>query len=371
MLREKATEIFSGKIRLVLPVLIVLILKILASILVYRRLSVLGNFFTPWMENWGKGGPTQQWLYLFSAQDTGFYVTLATGWYEYPMYVFFPAYPVLCKLIGITIGDFWLAAFIISFCFGLASLPLLQLLAEHYMSKTEAAASTLLAATFPYVFLFTTISYTESLFLFTTIASWYLQIKERYVPSALSAVIATLTKTYGVAIVIPIAIDLFAKKKFKQLILLAAPISALLAWMYYLYLRTGDPFAFSTQQSYWMKMGVEFGWVQRYIIPFLSFNVLAFPKFDFLLVALILFVGYLIFCVARIDPKLGVYSLTMFLPLLYFSNFISLPRFFSFIFPIWLVVRIRNIPILIVGLTFFLLNSLLVWYQFILGVWVA
>lgn len=371
MLRRVATKILQGRLRYLLPILIVVLLKLSASFFMYRRLSVLGSFYTPWMSDWGKSGPSQSWLYLFNAQDSGFYVALARGWYEYPMYVFFPAYPVLFKILGLALGDLWLSAFVVSFVLGLASLPLFQAVAEDYMPRSEAAGSTLLAATFPYIFLFTTVSYTESLFLFATLATWYLYVKGRIVPSVLAATLATLTKTYGVAIVIPVGIGLLAKRKFRQLPLLVVPIAALLAWIYYIYLRTGDPFVFSTQQSYWMRLGVEFGWYQHYIKPLLDFKVWEFPAFNYLLVGLVIFFGYLVFCAFRIDAKLGVYSLSVFLPLLYMGSFISLPRFFSFIFPVWLVVRIRNLPLLIVAVGFFLLNSLLLWYQFILGTWVA
>ncbi|MEM3430693.1 MAG: hypothetical protein QXN20_07350, partial [Candidatus Bathyarchaeia archaeon] len=87
--------------------------------------------------------------------------------------------------------------------------------------------------------------------------------------------------------------------------------------------------------------------------------------------ALIIFFAYLVFCTFKIDSKLGVYSLVLFLGLLYFSNFISMPRFFSFIFPVWLTAKIKNILALTVAVAFFILNSLLLWYQFLMAVWVS
>ncbi len=372
MLQDTAAKMLEGKVRLIFPVSIVSLLKLFSSLFIYQRLSIQGSFKTPWMSIWGTLGPTQLWLYLFSAQDTGWYIKLAKEWYSYPpMYVFFPAYPVLCKAVELMTGDFWLSAFIISFVLGLASIPLLQLVAEHYMSRAEAAASTLLTATFPYVFLFTTVSYTESLFLFSTLATWYLHLRGRFISSMLAATVATLTRPYGVAIVIPVALNLLLKRKFKQFPIISVPITALLGWMYYLYLTTGDAFAFATQQSFWIKQAFEFGWFQRYITPFLSSNVLAFPKFDFFLLPFIIFTGYLVFCVFRIDGKLAIYSLSVYLSLLYFGNYNSLPRFFSFIFPVWLIVRMRNLLALAVAVTFFMLASLLIWYQFVLQVWVS
>jgi Gpi18-like mannosyltransferase len=371
MFRELPPRIFSSRIRFIIPVLTVLSLKVLCSIFLYHRLSILGSFFTPWMEAWGTSGPTHAWLYLFNAQDSGFYVALARVWYAYPMYVFFPAYPVLIIAAGALTGDVWLSAFIISFTLGLATFPLLQSVAEQYMTRPEAAGSTLLAATFPYVFVFTTVSYTESLFLFSTLAAWLLYLKKRLTTSALAATVATLTKTYGVAIVIPIAAGLMAERKVKQLPKLAIPVLSLLGWIYYLYMSTGDPFVFSTQQSYWKAQGVGFGWFQVYLKPLLDFNVWKPAEFNYLLVALIIFFGYMAFTVFSVDSRLGLYSLSVFLPLLYMGNFISLPRFFAFIFPVWLVVKPRNLPALLATVAFFITTSLLVWYQFIIGTWVA
>ena len=305
--------------------------------------------------------------------DTGHYVAIATDWYEYPRYVFFPAYPVLCKIIGTISGDYWISAFIISFFCGLASVPVFQLVCENYMPKYDAMVSTLLAMTFPYVFLFTTVSYSESLFLLSTLAAWYMHLKQRYLPSALAATLATLTRTYGIAIIIPIVIGQLTERHLRRILLLLLPIGALLGWMYYLYIATGDALAFSTQQAYWdVTLGNKFNWVKYYILPFLGTNK-TIPDFNYLEIALVIFVGYLVLSVFRIDLKLGVYSILLFLGLLYFGNFISFPRFFAFIFPIWLLIggRIRSIPLLAVAVAFFMLCSLIIWSQFILAIWVS
>ena len=203
--------------------------------------------------------------------------------------------------------------------------------------------------------------------------SLYMYLREKYLPCALAATLATLTRSYGIAIVIPIVIGLLTEKRMRKIPILFVPIGALLGWMYYLYLATGDALAFSTQQAYWdITLGNKFGWIQYYILPFLGTNN-TIPGFDFLEIALVIFVGYFVFSVFRIDLKLGVYSVLLFLGLLYFGNLISFPRFFAFIFPIWLLIggRIRNIPLLIVALAFFMLCSLVIWSQFIMAVWVS
>ena len=373
-----SNRIFEGKLRFIPPVIFIAAAKVVGAVFLYQRLSqALGHFYTPFMAIWGNTGPTCDWIYLFSAQDTSFYVNIASSGYRYPEYVFFPAYPALCRAAGIITGDFWFSAFIVSFIFGLGSIPLFQLVSEHYMSRTDAAISTLLAMTFPYIFLFTTVSYTESLFLFSTLLSWHLYIRERYVPSAFAVTLATLTKTFGIAIAIPIIIGLLSKRKPRNLLPLLLPVLALLGWMFYLYSATGDAIAFSTQQQYWdIQLGNKFGWISNYMMPFLDFafySAHTIPEFNYLEAGLIIFVAYLVFNIYRLDVKLGIYSILMFLGLLYFGNFISFPRYFAFIFPLWLIVggKVRNVFLLIVALGFFIIFSLMLWSQFIMAIWVS
>ena len=377
MLKHESKMILEGKLRLVLVIVFVVISKILSAMFLYVRLShATGQFHTPFMDFWGQRGPSRPWLYLFSAWDTGHYVAIATNWYQYPMYVFFPAYPVLCRVIGIITGDFWLSAFMISFFFGLGSVPLFQLICEHYMSRTDAVISTLLAMTFPYVFLFTTVSYTEPLFLFSTLLAWYLYLKERPFPSVLAAMVAALTKTYGIAIVIPMAIGFIVEKKLRRLPLVALSVAALLGWMSFLYFTTGDAIAFLTQQKYWYDILGERPESIQYATSLLNFVFSPshpVPTFSSMSIAWIIFFGYLIFNVSRVDAKLGVYSVCMYFGLLLFGNSFSFPRYFAFIFPVWLLVqgKVRNLALLVVAIVFFLLSSLVIWAQFIIAFWVS
>jgi len=370
-------RVLQGRLRLVFPVVFIAILKLLAATYLYEYLSQpSGAFQTLHMKAWHGPRLSPAWLYLFSAWDTGHYVSIAMNWYEYPRYVFFPAYPALCRIIGVVTGDPWLSAFIVSFTLGLASIPLFQLVSECYMCKGDAVILTLLAMTFPYVFLFTTVSYAESLFLFSTLSSWYFYLRKKFVASALAATAATLSKTYGIAILVPIAVSILINRKTRKVWVFAVPVAALLGWMYYLYIMTRNPFAFLSQQEHWIGLGGRFGWVQNYLIPFLSFAHRPdprLPEFFYIEIAFIVTFGYLAFSVLKVDTSLGIYSISMYMGLLYFGNLLSLPRYFAFIFPIWLVVggRVRNPLLVVAPLVFFVLNSLIIWAQFLNLVWVS
>jgi len=376
--RVVSQTILGVKSRFAAITVFIMVSKILGAILIYERLSqMFGQFRTRFIDMWGQGGPTQPWLYLFSGWDTGHYTTIAVDWYQTPRYVFFPAYSMLTRAVGAMVGDLWFGAFIISFTFGLGSIPLFQLICEHYMPKEDALISTMLATTFPYVFLFTTVSYTESLFLFFTLLTWYLHLKQRTIPSALAAAVTTLTKTYGITILIPIVTSLLLERKPRKILPFTLPIATLFGWMYYLYLRTGDAFAFLTQQRYWeVQTGIGSESARNYFVSLLDFFLGAsntVPRLDFASIAFIVLFGYLVFNVYRVDVPLGIYSIILYLGLLFVGNLYSYPRYFAFIFPVWLTAqgKIRSLLLLSIGIIFFLLSSYAIWIQFIMAGWVS
>ena len=363
--------LIQSKARFMFSILVVLSAKIISSFFIYQRLSVLGSFHTQWMSEWAEIGPKYDWLYLFCAWDTGFFVGIAENWYSYPAYAFFPAYPSIVRILTLIIRDSWFSAFIVSFGIGIACVPAFQALAEEYHSKTGAFVSTMVMAFFPYVFLFTSIAYTESLFLLSSISSWYFYKKGKLIHSSLAACVASLTKIYGIFIIIPIFIDIIYNRNFKKMLYSLLPIFSLLSWFLYLFRTTGDWLIFMSSQTYWIELGMKFNWIQSYLLPLLDFDIWKIPQSHYLLIAFIAFFAYLIFDTLSLDWRLGAYALTMYFSLLIFSNFVSLPRFFSFIFPIWLNTRLKKPLILVLVLPFFTLISLLIWYHFLLGEWIA
>jgi len=97
------------------------------------------------------------------------------------------------------------------------------------------------------------------------------------------------------------------------------------------------------------------------------------PRLDFASIAFIVLFGYLVFNVYRVDVPLGIYSIILYLGLLFVGNLYSYPRYFAFIFPVWLTAqgKIRSLLLLSIGIIFFLLSSYAIWIQFIMAGWVS
>ncbi len=369
---NKISDIAESKARFAISTLIVFSIKIASSIFMYSRLSILGNFNTHWMAEWGKIRLPYDWIYLFCAWDTGFYAQIARNWYFYPAYAFFPVYPSLIRILSfITKFHELLSATILSFIFGIACIPAFQILAEEYCNKNRAFVSTMTMAFFPYIFLFTTVAYTESLFLLSTIMTWYFYKKGKLIHSSLIACVSALTKIYGVFILFPILIDIIYNRGFRKILYFSLPVISLLSWLIYLFRTTGDWLIFMSSQSYWINLGMEFNWMRNYLQPLFSYNIWQIPQSDYMIIAFIAIFGYMIFDSFSLDFKLGAYSTFMYLSLLFFGNFHSMPRFFSFIFPVWLNSKLKNPLVLLIMIPFFILISLLMWYHFLLGQWVA
>ena len=89
----------------------------------------------------------------------------------------------MIKAFTYVLGDVWVASSLVSIIVGLAWVPVFQKLAEQYLPEHDALEATILAATFPYVFLFTTVAYTEGLFTLTTVAAWFLHLKKKHLPA--------------------------------------------------------------------------------------------------------------------------------------------------------------------------------------------
>lgn len=161
--------LMRSRVRFAVPVILVGVFKILGSIWTYNKSLQDGIFGTPWMNIWGPIEP--RWLYLFMAWDTSWYVSMAQSLSFSLDRTFFPGYPFLIRVFGYASGNFWLSAFLISVILGFVSLPIFQAIAECYMTKGEALGSTIVMSFFPYIFLFTTVAYSESLFLFAVLTS--------------------------------------------------------------------------------------------------------------------------------------------------------------------------------------------------------
>lgn len=353
------------------PILLVAGTRITGALWLYHLLSAGGQFHTVWLNAnpslFLQGYPsvpiaTSNWLWLFNAWDSPHFLLIAMSGYLHPQYVFLPGFPIMIRVFGFfLLGNYPLGAFVASQIFALASIVMFQLVAEQYMSSKVATYATMLMATFPYIFVFTTLAYSESLFLFSTIATWYLYKKDLPLASSLMAGIASITRIYGVTILLPIMLDIIRSRNHRRLVYVLFPIGILAVWATYCYIATGNPFASWTDESYWV-FDTKLGLVQT-VLSQVLWGLQGCCTLDPGILVSVAFFGYLIIMTWKLDRDLGAYSLAVFIAILFVViDHLSILRFFSFLFPIWLTVRIRNPIIATVCIALFISVSILIWY---------
>lgn len=364
-------------IRFFYPVLIVVSTKLLCSLFFYYSLN-LSSTNPAWFNIWGVGLPPHpsRWPFLYHGWDSGwFFGIVYRGYNTQPpnKYAFFPGYPITIYLFNLIINDILESAAICSLIFGVAWIPLFQAVAEHYMTREAASRTTLLAAFFPYIFLFTTVAYSESLFLFACIASWYFYLNHKTLNASLLAVVATITRMVGIIIALPMFLDMLHQRERKRLLYFLIPSMALFAWLSYCFVETGDWLASITSQSkYWNMYSFP-----KWLVNIISTQRMIEIPSEISGIIMIILTSILIYYGRKVDWRLTVYSVASFLVILYFGAMWSISRYLSFIFPVWIYLGTRTLQgksrnILTAALCFLFFSiAFLLWHRFLLAQWVA
>ncbi len=350
-----------------------MLLRALFAIVIYY---LPGKAAEPW--NLYAAKMPYEWLYLFAAWDSRAYHYLAANWYSPVVdryWAYWPFYPASIRLLGFVGLDLWSAGFLVAELGGLMSIFVFQRIALTYIGEAESFAATTLYSTLPPVFVFTAVSYSESLFLLFTLLAWFTHMKGKETGAAVFASFAALTRVYGLLILVPLAYDFQHSKQLRKLAFLAAPVGIFLGWLSYAYFRTGDAFAPITAELYWntpvaiqLRESIDrfllfgdlrvFGYMTK-------FQLLAFIGATFVIVMLWLFTR-----TWKLDKSLGVYSFTFLLSLLsaavaFIPAFVSIPRFLSTIFPLGLPLKTTRTRFLIALLCLLAVLDLLAWWMFL------
>jgi len=186
--------------------------------------------------------------------DSKWYLKIAEDWYPAGSYgggtspvVFFPLYPLLIKIFSFLFwGNFKLSGlFISNICLILSAYVLYKLVLMHWDSEKLARDVVVFLFLFPVSFFFSSIL-SESLFLLLTLLTFYFSKKTNWFYASLSGLFASLTRSTGWLLFIPIFFEYFKSKKFnfkkidlKLGYLLLIPLGTLL-YFSYLYFLTGD-----------------------------------------------------------------------------------------------------------------------------------
>ena len=330
--------------RFVLPVVISIVMKILMFSWIQRSINLRPDLFS-----------ISFWWETFTIWDGGWYNLIARHWYQniptssalpiQQVFAFLPGFPTAIRLFGLLIGNFVISQVVIASIFGVAWIPLFQLVAEQYLGEEEAFSATLMISFFPIVFLFTSFGYSEGLFLTLTLSSWFFYLKDRHLLASVLVAGASLTRPLGIILIIPMLIANCLNGKFRKSLLYGLPVLAEVGWSYYGYVKTGNFFAIFYAQRYWHNRQ----FLSQYVFPTLfqmnpphSFNLSPNEAFVGLVFCLLSIFILLVLKIYEIDWRLSVYASINVLVIVLCGNIQSYARYLSFIFPIWLLFKTKK-----------------------------
>jgi hypothetical protein len=167
---------------------------------------------------------------------------------------FYPLYPGSVALLGRAFfGHYVLAGIVVSLAAALGSFLLLHRLAEERLGAEGARRAVLYLAVFPFA-LFLQAVYSESLYLFVTLAAFVLAERRRFLEAGGVTGLALLTRPTGVALLPALALLAWRERdRARALASLALAPLIFAAYPLYLWRAEGDPWAFLHAQRIWSR----------------------------------------------------------------------------------------------------------------------
>ncbi len=293
---------------------------------------------------------TNPLLAVWGRWDAEHYIGIATSGYSGTEPAFFPLYPLLIAGLGTLTNNHLIAGLLISNAASFFALLYLYKLVEHEFNRAVAHRTIFYVSIFPTAIFFSAV-YTESLFLFLSVASFYYIRERRWLMAGVFAAFASLTRVEGVLLAVPFLIEwiiaLYESRGdwFKwPLDTIVRPIVGLIiipvglaAYMAYLWVLNGDPLRFSHVQAHWGR---------HLAPPWISFvhaiHVIAGPyapqtvanqilELSFTL----LMVGVLLLGLRRLRVSYIAYMAVSILVPMSTSSLMSMPRFALVLFPMF------------------------------------
>jgi hypothetical protein len=335
-------------------------------------------------------GGMGKWPLTFLGWDSAWYMSIMMKGYGFSdqSYAFSPGLPFLGASANLILQSPIVSLMLIALVFGVLWIPLYQLLAEDYMGKKTALLSALLLAFSPYLFVFTTVVYSEGLLLFFVLGAWLLFRKGKLFGASAFAALAPLTRWMGILVVFPMLCDSLRQKthKIRNVCLSLLPIASLTAWFAGFGFSVGD-FLAPAHTSEWSNM-YSFRTLLTEGIPRHGLNALSETVFQpppipthwllpFAVVAALLFPLLLFHSTWKKDRSLWIYAVAGYGGILFFGALASTPRFVSVLFPLWIAlsasfsVSKRSIVIAAIAMGVFYIVALDLWTSFLGGQFVA
>jgi hypothetical protein len=232
----------------------------------FASAALIGVSNVPWTRRFPAGAEVFHgalaWLFNpWAHWDGSWYIKIAQYGYSNAdgTAAFFPLYPLLLRGVGYVFGgNLEVAGIVISLaCYAGVVVVLYRLVALDFGRHT-AFRATLYLSIFPTAFFFQAV-YGESLFLLMALLCIYWCRTDHWRLAGLAALLAALTRSIGVLLIVPMAVMYlqsidwrWRRLDTRAASLLLAP-EGILLWMAYLALAFGNPLLFLSSQGQWHR----------------------------------------------------------------------------------------------------------------------
>ena len=306
---------------------------------------------------------------LIARWDAGWYLRIVTEGYKWngnPSYqqnvVFFPAFPIAIRVVGLFLGKQWLVAgLVLALSAFFCALLYLYRLARDVLDGDRAQAAIATLAAYPFAIYFSA-PYTESFFLLGCVGAFYHLTRRQWWRSAGWAFFVSLCRPNGFLIALPLAILVVQQRRGRRpeaasVAPVVAPLLGIMAYCAFLYAQVGDPLAWRKGQLAWGRVYMGLWpattalFVDRYeaIVDNGLFGYFAASPYDALNTAAAIFVLASIWpTIRRFGLAYGLFTAVNIVPPLIIGGMMSIGRMSSVLFPafLWLgaVLSPRALP---------------------------
>lgn len=284
-------------------------------------------------------------------------------------YAFFPLFPLLINLLARTGLDAYQAAHLLIFTFSVGFMVILVKWASRFTANPLALLWTILLS--PGAIYLAAI-YTEPLFLFLVVLTFYFSEQKSWGRAILTSVLATATRVNGIFLVLYLFLRMGKNRALSVL-----GLTGIGAYMLYLYLTTGNALAWYSAQSGWQKASPTAPWVT--LTNYLRTITIDFaPDLTHLVVMIeIIVTSILVYLLVRFWRKSKLhlaykyYALANLALPLATGSLGSMPRFSLTLFPLFLMIPHLPRTFRLFTYFFFLITAMLGIVLFTRGYWYA
>ena len=335
-----ATPIRSGLSLVAVWLIVVNIFALMA----FNRLNLAPDTSMEWMSAQTVRPVQQSWniIDLHNRWDSYWYLDIAqNGYYlrgetDISNVVFFPLYPLLVRMLGpLAGGNLVLSGWILSSVFLMLAAGMLVRLTQEFHPDLDPQLTVAFLLVHPMAFFLNAV-YSESLFLFLSLATVYYALKRNFPVACIWAALASATRVAGVFLIVLLLVEFVQANGWRSLFtrrawpLAMAPLGALAFFIYH-WIEFSDFFLYlKAQIRYGRDFTMESG-------DFATRNApdLANTLFDGFYGAAAVLLGLV--ALRRFRLSYGVYMLVSLGIALSSGTILGLARYSLVLFPIYLI----------------------------------